>query len=293
MEGLFSIFKIPLVQSSLWALALALATAIAARVATRILKRYLNQESNPLPSSSIIINIARGVIWATGISVILDACFGVNANALVAALGVGGIAVSLGFQDTLSNLIGGLQVTFMGIVKPGDNIEVGAEAGVVQDVTWRHTTIRDAMGQTVIIPNSIISKTALVHLLPANRVVVPFAVPRVGEDGCAHTQHMDDLAKQLAALALEAGEGVSPVIDGPRVLFSEIFGARYQGQGYSAGRGHVEDLRRCRRHRARYRSARITVFKRQTISSLCEIQQSSIRPTTQRDRPTAFERLPL
>lgn len=51
MEGLFSIFKIPLVQSSLWALALALATAIAARVATRILKRYLNQESNPLPSS--------------------------------------------------------------------------------------------------------------------------------------------------------------------------------------------------------------------------------------------------
>lgn len=222
MEGPFSIFKIPLVQSSLWALALALATAIAARVATRILKRYLNQESNPLPSSSIIINIARGVIWATGISVILDACFGVNANALVAALGVGGIAVSLGFQDTLSNLIGGLQVTFMGIVKPGDNIEVGAEAGVVQDVTWRHTTIRDAMGQTVIIPNSIISKTALVHLLPANRVVVPFAVPRVGEDGCAHTQNMDDLAKQLASLALEAGKGVSPVIDGPRVLFSEI-----------------------------------------------------------------------
>ncbi len=96
MEGLFSIFKIPLVQSSLWALALALATAIAARVATRILKRYLNQESNPLPSSSIILKIARGVIWATGISVILDACFGVNANALVAALGVGGIAVSLG-----------------------------------------------------------------------------------------------------------------------------------------------------------------------------------------------------
>ena len=120
----------------------------------------LDRDSNPLPSSSIIVNIARGVIWATGASIILDACFGVNANALVAALGVGGIAVSLGFQDTLSNLIGGLQVTFMGIVTPGDNIEVGAERGVVQDVTWRHTTIRDAMGQTVIIPNSIISKTA-------------------------------------------------------------------------------------------------------------------------------------
>lgn len=222
MESLFSFFKIPLVQSSIWALVLAAVTGVAARIATRILRRYLNQETNPLPSSSILINIARGVIWAAGISVILDACFGVNANALVAALGVGGIAVSLGFQDTLSNLIGGLQVTFMGIVKPGDNIEVGAERGVVQDVTWRHTTIRDAMGQTVIIPNSIISKTALVHLLPASRVVVPFAVPRLGEDGSPHAENMDGLADQLTDLALKAAREVSPVIDGPRVLFSEI-----------------------------------------------------------------------
>lgn len=222
MEGLFSIFKIPLVQSSLWALALVAVTGVADRLACRILRRYLERDSNPLPTSSILINIARGVVWATGASIILDACFGVNANALVAALGVGGIAVSLGFQDTLSNLIGGLQVTFMGIVKPGDNIEVGAEAGVVQDVTWRHTTIRDAMGQTVIIPNSIISKTALVHLLPANRVVVPFAVPRIGEDGSARADDMDGLAGQLTDIAREAAGDVSPVIDGPRVLFSEI-----------------------------------------------------------------------
>ncbi|WP_443813083.1 mechanosensitive ion channel family protein [Collinsella sp.] len=219
---MFTFFKIPFVQSVLWAIALIVATAIIARIASRALRHFLERDSNPLPSSSIIINIARGVIWATGASVILDACFGVNANALVAALGVGGIAVSLGFQDTLSNLIGGLQVTFMGIVKPGDNIEVGAERGVVQDVTWRHTTIRDAMGQTVIIPNSIISKTALVHLLPASRVAVPFAVPRLSEDGSPHAENMDGLAEQLADLALKAAREVSPVIDGPRVLFSEI-----------------------------------------------------------------------
>lgn len=222
METIFSFFKIPFVQSVLWAVVLVLATAIFARIACRALRHFLDRDSNPLPSSSIIINIARGVIWATGASIILDACFGVNANALVAALGVGGIAVSLGFQDTLSNLIGGLQMTFMGIVKPGDNIEVGAEAGVVQDVTWRHTTIRDAMGQTVIIPNSIISKTALVHLLPASRVSVPFAVPRLREDGSARASDMDGLADELTQLARTAASSVSPVIDGPRVLFSEI-----------------------------------------------------------------------
>lgn len=222
MEAKFSVFKIPFVLSVLWAIVLLVATGVLARIASRALRHFLDRDSNPLPSSSIIINIARGVIWAVGISIVLDACFGVNANAIVAALGVGGIAVSLGFQDTLSNLIGGLQVTFMGIVKPGDNIEVGAEQGVVQDVTWRHTTIRDALGQTVVIPNSIISKTALVHLLPANRVVVPFAVPRTGEDGSARTDDMGGLAARLTELARDAACGVSPVIDGPRVLFSEI-----------------------------------------------------------------------
>ena len=73
-----------------------------------------------------------------GASVILDTIFNVNTSSIIAALGVGGIAVSLGFQDTLANLIGGLQVTFMGIVKPGDNIEVGSETGVVQDVSLLH-----------------------------------------------------------------------------------------------------------------------------------------------------------
>ncbi|MDY2777636.1 MAG: mechanosensitive ion channel [Collinsella sp.] len=210
------------VQSVFWALLLALATHIAACVAARALRHLLNRDSTPLPSSSIIINIVRCAIWIVGGSIILDACFGINVNAIVAALGVGGIAVSLGFQDTLSNLIGGLQVTFMRIVKPGDNIEVGAESGIVQDVTWRHTSIRDSLGQTVIIPNSIISKTALVHLLPASRVVVPFAIPRTDQDGVSRSESIDILADQISELALQAASNISPVIDGPRTMFSEI-----------------------------------------------------------------------
>lgn len=209
-------------QSIFWTVIIAAATAVVSRIATRALRHFLDRDSNPLPSSSIIVNLARGGIWIVGGSIILDACFHINVNAVVAALGVGGIAISLGFQDTLSNLIGGLQVTFMNIVKPGDNIEVGSEAGVVQDVGWRHTTIRDSLGQTVIIPNSVISKTALVHLLPPSRVVVPFAVPRLGEDGCARTAHMDELADELTELARAAASEISPITDGPRTLFSEV-----------------------------------------------------------------------
>lgn len=72
---------------------------------------------NPLPASSLIINIGRGVVWVIGGSIILQSCFGINPNALVTALGVGGVALSLGLQDTLSNLIGGIQMTLMGVVR--------------------------------------------------------------------------------------------------------------------------------------------------------------------------------
>lgn len=219
--GIITALEQPLVKQVFWAVAIGVITVITARIAARALQHILSRDSNPLPSSSIIVNIARAAIWIIGGSVILDACFGINANALVTALGVGGIAVSLGFQDTLSNLIGGLQVTFMGIVRPGDNIEVGAEAGVVQDVTWRHTTIRDSLGQTVIIPNSVISKTALVHLLPPSRVVVPFAVPR-GQELGGEASSIEELTDRVTELARTAARSISPVIDGPRVLLSEI-----------------------------------------------------------------------
>ena len=252
MDGVLSsiqaIVTHPLFQQVAWAVIIVIATRVVEKLTVKAATRMLHHDSNPLPSSSIIINIVRAIIWIVGASIVLDSCFGVNTSSVIAALGVGGIAVSLGFQDTLSNLIGGLQVTFMGIVKPGDNIEVGSERGVVQDVTWRHTTIKDSLGQTVIIPNSIISTTALVHLLPASRVTVPFSVPRTyptlcelearhGDASAAGSDEattardraragkpvdLDELSAQIIAEARRAAESASAVTDGPSVFFSEV-----------------------------------------------------------------------
>lgn len=205
-----------------WAVIIVLVTAGVAHAATKALRALLDHDRNPLPSSSIIVNIVRAVIWAIGGSIVLDSCFGINPNALVTALGVGGIAISLGFQDTLSNLIGGIQVTFMGIVKPGDNIEVGSETGIVQDVSWRHTTITNARGETVIIPNSIISKTALVQLPPTNKVAVPFAVVN-------DSHPMNEVADALAKSAKEAAGAVSPVTKDPAVFFTEVTEYGFRG----------------------------------------------------------------
>lgn len=217
IDAIFKFFEQQWVQNIIWAAILAGATATVAKVTSRTLRHLLNRDDNPLPSSSIFINIARAVVWMVGGSFILDNCFGINANALITALGVGGIAISLGFQDTLSNLIGGVQVSFMGLVKPGDNIECGGQSGVVQDVTWRHTTIEDASGQTIIIPNSNISKNTVVHLLPFGRVVVPVTVRDT-----SRWSNLDALAHELASVTKTAVEPLSRFDREPYVLFSEI-----------------------------------------------------------------------
>lgn len=210
------------VRDIFWTVVLATVTFGVSHVVVKGLRALLNRDSNPLPSSSIIVNIARAVIWIIGGSIILDSCFGINPNALITALGVGGIAISLGFQDTLSNLIGGIQVTFMGIVRPGDNIEVGAETGIVQDVSWRHTTITNARGETVIIPNSIISKTSLVQLPPVNQIGIPFAV--VGD------RPMDDVKADLLEASRAAAEEISPITQEPKIFFSEVTEYGFKGK---------------------------------------------------------------
>jgi len=175
----------------------------------------LSHDNSPLPSSSIFINISRVVIWFIGLSIILENRTDIDLSNAITALGIGGIAISLGFQDTLSNLISGLQLSIMGIVEPGDNIAVGSDRGVVTDVTWRHTIIRDFSGNEIVIPNSVINKGTLIKLPPLSKIVVPISVTTEGHD-------MDDVARAIEKASDAAAETITPVISPSVVLFTAI-----------------------------------------------------------------------
>ena len=199
------------------------ATAFVARLITKFLRKVLqlNGEKN-LPTSSIFVNIGRAAVWFLGICIMLSTCFNVDVSAAITALGIGGIAISLGFQDTISNLIGGLQLSLLRIVKPGDNITVGSSSGVVRDVTWRHTTIRNAAGEEIILPNSIINKTALSQLPPPSQITVPIVVATNGDD-------LDAVSSNIVNAAAEAAGTVGKVKKDPVLLFSEIIDAGFKG----------------------------------------------------------------
>ncbi|MEC4184268.1 mechanosensitive ion channel family protein [Adlercreutzia sp. R21] len=198
-------------------------TFVVCRITVAFMRRVLNKTSL-LPSSSIFINLVRAAVWIVGVAVMLSVCFNVNVSAMITGLGVVGIAISLGFQDTLSNLIGGLQVSVSRSVEPGDNIRMGPSgvSGVVQDVAWRYTTIVDSSGNEINIPNSVMTSTAVVKLSPPSSVSINMVVTTDSERLTAAAHHIEDAAEKAVSR-------VSKIKKAPKVSFSAITDRGFQG----------------------------------------------------------------
>jgi small-conductance mechanosensitive channel len=161
------------------ALAVLSVTLFLARLVGWLIRAYLSKDAVNAPGGSIFVNLARLLIWAVGITFMLGA-LGVQIGPLVASLGVVGIAVSLGLQDTLANFFSGLQITTSRQIQPGDYIRLStAEEGTVTDVTWRNTTMRSPSNDLVIVPNSVIGRAQITNFTAgdeAHTLALPFTV---------------------------------------------------------------------------------------------------------------------
>ena len=108
--------------------------------------------------------LSRIFIGIIGIIVLLDH-FGVNVTALTAALGIGGLAISLAAKDTVADAIAGMIILIDRPFRVGDRIEIQGVGtwGDVVDVGLRTTRIRTRDNRMVIVPNSIISHNQVIN----------------------------------------------------------------------------------------------------------------------------------
>ena len=83
--------------------------------------------------------VLAAMIYGLGLLLVIN-ILGIPISPLIAGLGLGGVAVALAIQPTLSNLFAGTYVMTEGVVSPGDYIEMeGGIAGYVLEVGWRST----------------------------------------------------------------------------------------------------------------------------------------------------------
>jgi small-conductance mechanosensitive channel len=97
--------------------------------------------------------IARALIWALALLLTLDN-LGINITALVAGLGIGGIAVALAVQNVLGDLLASLSITLDRPFVVGDAVTVGDFTGTVEQIGVKSVRLRSVTGEEIIMPNA-------------------------------------------------------------------------------------------------------------------------------------------
>ena len=154
-------------------------TAAVASLSHATLSSSLRKNNLAIPATGLSLTVVTVVIWIVGILVMLSG-LGVSITPILTALGVGGLAVALALQDTLSNFFAGLHLLMDKPLRVGDFVKLeSGQEGYVEDIGWRTTRIRMLPNNMVIIPNNKITQSILTnYYLPVPRmaVLIPISV---------------------------------------------------------------------------------------------------------------------
>lgn len=101
----------------------------------------------------LLKDVLKVVVWAFGFFSVLGAIFHVNVAALIAGLGVGGIAIAFAAKESLENLLASFMVMIDKPFTIGDWIKVNGVEGTIEKVGFRSTRIRSFDKSIVSLPN--------------------------------------------------------------------------------------------------------------------------------------------
>jgi small-conductance mechanosensitive channel len=201
-----------------------------------------------LALSGLTRTLIRVVIFTIAATMVLG-LYQVNITPLLTALGVGGVAVALALQDTLANFFAGIHILIEEPIALGSTIRLSSgEEGVVTDIGWRTTRVRNGANSVVVIPNTKITSGILVNYnLPDTRVTAEVAVV------VAHEADVDHV-RRIALEETRACDGVlsdpepaiffNPGMTLTHLQFTVVFSVAELGRG-----GPVQSDLRLRIHR--------------------------------------------
>ncbi len=134
-------------------------TAILSRIVDALISEVImpiTEKSDSSFDNQLIPVIQKGVrsiIWILGIIIGLDN-IGFDITAMIAGLGIGGLALALAAQDSVKNIFAGIMIFLDKPFRIKDRIQVDGFDGIVEEVGLRSTRLRTLEGRIVTIPNS-------------------------------------------------------------------------------------------------------------------------------------------
>ena len=153
-------------------------------------------------------------VFIMAILMILD-YFDIALSPLVATLGVGGIAIGLALQSTLSDFFAGMHIMSDKPLRVGDFVELDdGTVGYVDDIGWRSTKIRALGDYTVIIPNSKLAESRIInYALPVKQTNVVVSCGVAYESDLEKVERVTlDVARKIQKKMKECDENWEPLI---------------------------------------------------------------------------------
>ena len=128
-------------------------------------------------SVSVLMFVARIVLFALALLLALDN-LGVNITALVAGLGIGGIAIALAVQTILGDLLASLSITLDKPFVEGDWLRVDDIEGTVEHIGVKSTRVRSVSGEQVILSNADLLRSRVRNMgrMPERRALFQLGV---------------------------------------------------------------------------------------------------------------------
>ena len=163
-----NVFMILFILNVTWLIARVIDSLIEEYIVPIVTKSESDLDDQLLP---ILRKTIKAVLWIFGIVIALSNS-GFDVAALIAGLGIGGLALALAAQDTVKNIFGGIMVFLDKPFKIKDRIKVNGMDGVVEEIGVRSTRLRTLEGRLITIPNGQFSDNAVenVSLEPTRKV---------------------------------------------------------------------------------------------------------------------------
>jgi small-conductance mechanosensitive channel len=184
----------------------------ASRLARKVIYVYIDRIVD-VPTT-LFKNSATVVIYILGFLVTLD-YVGVSITPLVTALGVSGVGIALAMQDTLTNLFAGLSILMSRKVRPGDYVQLDTgQEGIVCDITWRNTTIRNPETNLVVVPNGKLASAIVINTHQPEKEMGLFLPVTVAFDSdlALVEKATLEVAREVLSAPGRAIDGFEPVI---------------------------------------------------------------------------------
>jgi len=138
-------------------------TLTVAGILSTLIQRASERQALGGPITGLGQAVVRGVVLSVGVLVLL-AALGIQITPILTALGVGGLAVALALQDTLSNLFAGAHLLADKPIRVGDYVKVADTVeGYVVDIGWRSTRVRMLQNMVVTIPNKRVAESIITN----------------------------------------------------------------------------------------------------------------------------------